>query len=152
MIEVPPPDLYQDEQMSLFHLIKRRKQREQRTITHIMDPNSEMQTSTKGILNTFSDCLRRKYAPIHVGDGCIRSMPTAGHQRLSESWKVTLYRLLATDEPYRAIHKGGGTKSPRRDGISNEFFKTNLEELKEKMLEIFTQMLVEQKLTDFQKR
>jgi hypothetical protein len=59
MIEVPPPDLYQDEQMSLFHLIKRRKRWEQRKVTHIMDPNGELQTSMKGILNTFSDCLRR---------------------------------------------------------------------------------------------
>jgi exonuclease III len=63
MIEVPPPEMYQDEQMSLFHLIKRRKRREQRTITHIIDPKGERQTSMKGILNTFSDCLRRKYAP-----------------------------------------------------------------------------------------
>jgi hypothetical protein len=39
MTEVPPPDLYHDEQMSLFHLIKRRKRREQQTITHIMVPN-----------------------------------------------------------------------------------------------------------------
>jgi hypothetical protein len=60
IIEVPPPDLYQDEQVSLFHLIKRRKRREQRTITHIMDPNGELQTSMKGILNT---CLWQKMPP-----------------------------------------------------------------------------------------
>ena len=120
MIEVPPPDLYQNEQMSLFHLIKRRKRREQRTITHIMGPNGEIQISMKGILNTFSDCLRRKYAPIHVDDGCIGRMATAGHQRLPEAWKVTLDRPLTTDELYRAIHKGGGRKAPGRDGISNE--------------------------------
>jgi hypothetical protein len=102
MIEVPPPDLYQDEQMLLFHLIKRRKRR---TITHIMDPNGELQTSMKGILNTFSDCLQRKYVPIHVDDGCIRRMATAGHQRLPEAWKVTLDRPLTTDELYGAIYK-----------------------------------------------
>jgi len=79
-------------------------------------------------------------------------MATAGHQWLPESWKVTLDRPLTTDELYRAIHKGGGRKAPGRDGISNEFFKTNLERLKEEMLEIFTQMLVKQKLTEFQKR
>jgi hypothetical protein len=50
------------------------------------------------------------------------------------------------------IQKGGGRKAPSRDGISNDFFKTNLEELKEEMLEIFNQMLVEQKLTEIQKR
>jgi hypothetical protein len=44
MIELPPTDLYQDEQMSLFHLIKRRKRREQRTIIHTMDLNGERQT------------------------------------------------------------------------------------------------------------
>jgi exonuclease III len=63
MIEMPPPDLYQDEQISLFHLIKRGTRREQRTVTQIMYPNGELQTSMKGILNTFSDCLLRKYAP-----------------------------------------------------------------------------------------
>jgi hypothetical protein len=55
-------------------------------------------------------------------------------------------------KPGRAIHKGGGRKAPDRDGIRNDFFKTNLEGLKEEMLEIFNQMLVEQKLTEIQKR
>jgi hypothetical protein len=45
---------------------------------------------------------------------------------------VTLDRPLTTDELYRTIHKRGGRKAPSRDGISNEFFKTNLEGLKEK--------------------
>ena len=79
-------------------------------------------------------------------------MATAGYQRLPEAWKVTLDRPLTTDKLYRAIHKGGGRKAPGRDEISNEFFKTNLEGLKEEMLEIFTQMLAKQKLTELQKR
>jgi hypothetical protein len=111
-----------------------------------MDPIGERQTSMKSILNTFSDCLRRKYAPIHVEEGCVRRMATAGHQRLPEAYKIT------TDELYRAIHKGGGRKAPGRYEISNDFFKTNLEGLKEEMLEIFNQMLVEQKLTTSEKR
>jgi hypothetical protein len=93
-----------------------------------------------------------KNAPIHVDDGCTRSMATAGHQRLTEAWKITLDRPLMTDKQYRAIHRGGGRKAPGRERISNEFFKTNLEGLNEEMLEIFTQMLVEQKLTELQKR
>jgi hypothetical protein len=103
----------------------------------------------KSILNTFSDCLRRKYVLIHVDEGCIRRLATAGHQRLPEAWKITLDRPLTTDELYRAIHKGGGRKSLGRDGISNDIFKTILEGLKE---EIFNQMLVEQKLAELQKR
>jgi hypothetical protein len=78
-------------------------------------------------------------------------MATAGHQRLSEAWKVTLDRPLTTDESYRAIHKGGGRKSPGRDEISNEFLKKpgRTERGNE---EIFTQMLVEHKLAELQKR
>jgi hypothetical protein len=79
-------------------------------------------------------------------------MATTGHQRLPEAWKGTLDRPLTTDEIYRMIHKGGERKAPDRDGISNEFFKTNLEGLKEEMLKIFTQMLAEEKLTELQKR
>jgi hypothetical protein len=79
-------------------------------------------------------------------------MATAGHQRLPETWKITLDRPLTTNELDRAIHKGGGKKAPGRDGISNDFFKTNLEGLKEGMLEIFNQMLIEQKLTELQQR
>ena len=78
-------------------------------------------------------------------------MATAGHQRLHEAWEVILDRPLTTDELCRAIHKGGGRKAPGRDGISNEFFKTNLEGLKEEMLEMFTQILVEQNLQKFRK-
>jgi hypothetical protein len=71
-------DKLQEERMSLFHLIKLR---ERLTSTHVHDPVSEMQTTTRGIVNIFSSYLRRKYGPLTVDDECVKKMTDAGYQR-----------------------------------------------------------------------
>ena len=60
--------MFQEEWMPLFHLIKRRTKREQRTITNVQDPVSGTQTSTKGIVDAFNSFLRRKYGPVPVDE------------------------------------------------------------------------------------
>ena len=149
-IDVQTPHIFQEEQMSLFHLIKRRTRREQRTILQVKDLSGGMQTSTKGIMDTFNAYVIQKYGPIQVDD-CVRRMAEAEHRLLSEDWKERLDMPLTTDELHHTLTKGGGNKAPGRDGIGADFFKVTWEALKEDMLEIFSTMFFERKATEQQK-
>jgi hypothetical protein len=65
--------------MSLFHLIKRRQRRKQRTIVKVQDPVSSTQTTTTGTVNVFSSFLKQKFRLVLVDDECVRQMTEAGH-------------------------------------------------------------------------
>jgi len=52
-VDARDPTMYQGENPSLFHLIQGRKWRDARMITEIRDENGQLQTTTRGILNTF---------------------------------------------------------------------------------------------------
>ena len=47
------PKMYQGENPSIFHLIQGQKRREVRMILEIQDESGNLQTTTRGILNTF---------------------------------------------------------------------------------------------------
>ena len=80
------PTIYQGENPSLFHLIQGRKRRDARMILEIRDENGNLQTTTRGILNTFVGHMKRKYGPIQVDDECVDQMVNAGHTRVAEAW------------------------------------------------------------------
>jgi hypothetical protein len=63
-IDIQTPDMFQEEQMSLLHFIKRRTRREQRAIPQVKDLSGGIQTSTKGIMDSFSAYRKQKYGPI----------------------------------------------------------------------------------------
>jgi len=65
-------------------------------VPQVKDPNGGIQTSIKGMMDTFSDCMRKKYSPIQVDEECFRRMAEAGHRRL---WwtKERLAWILRTD-------------------------------------------------------
>ena len=65
--------------MSLFHLIKWRQRRKQRTIVKVQDPVSGTQTTTTGTVNVFSSFLRQKFRLVLVDNKCVRQMTEASH-------------------------------------------------------------------------
>jgi hypothetical protein len=52
------PEALQEKRMCLFHLIRSRKRRDQRTITTVHYSTHGTQTSTRETVNDFSSCLR----------------------------------------------------------------------------------------------
>jgi hypothetical protein len=79
-------------------------------------------------------------------------MAMAGHPSLPTPVSEWMNRPLTSDEIYNAILKGGGKKAPGRDGINNDFYKANFDNLKDALMDLFNQMLRERKMTDQQKR
>jgi len=106
MIEMQSLDSFQEERISLFHIIKRRTWREKRTISQVTDPNGRKHTST-AIIETFVAHFGQKFQLIQVDEACVKSMLDAGHRRLPEDLKEILDGPLTTEELRLAVEKGG---------------------------------------------
>jgi len=79
-VEHRSPDIFQEERMSLFQLIKRREKRGKREIVRVQEREHGWQTSARDIIRVFSEHMRKKYCPIQVDEDCVRrcSRPTMG--------------------------------------------------------------------------
>ena len=151
MIEMQSLESFEEEMISLFHIIKRRTRREKRTISQVTDPNGRTHMSSTAIIETFVAHFEQKFQLIQVDEACVKSIADAGHRRLSEDWKVIFNGPLTTEELRHAVEKGGKKKAPGRDGISSAFFETNWEVMKEDVLKLFSEMFFDRKLTAQQK-
>ena len=138
-VDARDPIMYQEKTPSLFHLIQGRKRRDARMIIEIRDENGQLQTTTRGILNTFVGYMKRKYGPIRVDDECVDEMVKAGHLRVVERWSDILNMPITAEELQTVVHRVTGNQAPGRDGICMEFFKKNWSAIKD-MLLVFNQM------------
>jgi hypothetical protein len=127
-------DTLQGERVSLFHFLKRRTQRELRTITSVQDPVRGTHTSTKGIVNVISASIRRKYEPMQEEGECVTHMATAGHRQLPAFWRDALDKPITLDELQIGVNNGRGNKAPE---ICFEYFKAIWGAVKGDVLALF---------------
>jgi len=109
-------------------------------ILDIRDENGILQTTTRGILNTFVGHMKRKYEPTQVDDECVDQMVNAGHIKVAEEWGDILDMPITAEELQTVVHRAAGNKMPGHDGIGMEFFKINWNIIKDDMLTMFNQM------------
>jgi hypothetical protein len=139
-IDARDPKMYQAENPSIFRLIQGRKRRKARLILEVQDENGNLQTATRGILNTFVGHMKRKYGPIKMDDECVDQMVNAGNLRMAQTWGDIIDMPITAEELQTAVHRGKSNKAPRHDGIGMDFFKKNWTIIKDDMLITFNQM------------
>jgi hypothetical protein len=71
MLDNNTKDKMEDEEPSIFHILKMVKRRETRVIHQIFDTQGNNVTGHLNILNTFVRHLRRKYQPITIEQTCV---------------------------------------------------------------------------------
>jgi len=64
MLDNNAKDKMEDEEPSLFHILKMVKRRETRVVSQTLDMECNNVCGTLNVLNTFVTYLRRKYQPI----------------------------------------------------------------------------------------
>jgi len=152
-IELRTQDIFQEERMSLFHLIKRRQrrgsERSQKCTIGITDVRH-----LRGIyvLRVFSEHMRSKYRPIQADEDSVRTMLEAGYGCVPDAWREILEMPIPVEEQKAAVFNGGSQKSPGRDGVGLDFFKVFWEEIAGDMRTLFTQMLRDWQLSERQKQ
>jgi hypothetical protein len=151
-IKLRTQDVFQEERMSLYQLIKRRKRTARTAIQPVQDQESEIQFYAGDIVRIFSDYMRNKYSPIPIDEECIRKMVEVGHRRLSDGWRETVEAPITVEELRAAAYKGESKKSLSRDGIGLEFFKVFRDDMTCDMRRLFTQMFSDRHLSGQQKQ
>jgi len=144
-IELRTQDIFQEERMSRFHLIKRRQRREQREISEVQDRDHEWQTSARDIVRVFSEHMRSKYHHREVDEDSVRTMLETGYGCVPDAWREIIEMPITAQELKAAVFKRDSKKSPGRDGVGLELFKVLWEDIAGDMRTLFTQILRDRK-------
>jgi hypothetical protein len=71
MLDNNAQDKMEDEEPSLFHILKMVKRRETRVIRQVLDMQGNNVFGHRNVLNTFATQLRQKYEPIEIDQTCV---------------------------------------------------------------------------------
>jgi exonuclease III len=130
----------EEENPSLYQLIRSRRRQKMRHIQHVRDPSGEIQTGTTGIMQTFNEHLRSSFAPIAVHAGSMEEVASYVTKTLTPDANDTLEAPITIEELRKAVLKGKRRKAPGMDGISQDFFREAWEVVKTDMLTIIQTM------------
>jgi len=121
LVDIGDQDRLQGEEPSLHHLIKTRKRQASRMMTHVLDKNDILQTTSTSIMKVFVTFFRAKFQPIQVDDVNVRQLATCGLKRVLPETCAVLQEPISLEELHHAINQAKPHKSPRMDGICLEF-------------------------------
>jgi hypothetical protein len=144
MLDQSTYDTIQDEQSSLFHIIKQNQRREARTISAIQDTQGHEVTSAPDICNLFEKHLRKKYEQIATDDKCNEQMINVVKSRNTNKYTEHLEKPITAEELLMAIRKGAPNKSPGVDGLGAEFYRTHWDTIGTDLLELMNYMFTHQ--------
>jgi beta-xylosidase len=106
-----------DEDHSIYHVLKQQKRREIQAITQIRDTDGIMHKAFKDIAATFVRHLAQKFGPLEVDPHALITVFQHLQPTDPQKYATHLDRPIKMDEVYRAIHAGVRRKTPGLDGI-----------------------------------
>ena len=103
--ELRTQDIFQEERMSLFHLIKRRQRRGQREISEVLNRDHGWQTSARNRVRVVCEHTRSKYRPIQVDEDSVRTMLETGYRCVPDAWREILGNPITFEQLKAAVSK-----------------------------------------------
>jgi len=144
-------DKMEDEEPSLFHILKMVKRRVTRVNRQILDMQGNKVSGHLNILNTFVTQLRRKYQPIEIDQTCVTRLQGVILLTCPTKYADLLEQRVITEELLSALRSGAKHKMPGIDGFSLEFYIANWDTIKQDLLEQMNQMFLHKKIISQQK-
>ena len=151
MLDIDKQDKIEDEEPSLFHILKRRKRCKAREIRKIQDLQGNMYTQPQDIIDTFMTHLTQKYEHIDVDENSIAIMEAAIPQICPSVYAQQLETPITYEEIITALKAGARQKAPGIDGIGLEFYTHNWDIIKSDLKDLLNQMFSQNKVTSQQK-
>jgi hypothetical protein len=139
-------DKMDDEEPSLFHLLKTLRRRGTRTILKIQDQEGRTFTRKSEITTIFLNHLRHKYEHINIDCGQLNIL----HAQIRPIVLETAQNLelpLRPDEALTAIRSGAKYKPPGIDGICHDFYMANWEIVHTDLIELLNYMFLNKHIT-----
>jgi hypothetical protein len=138
---------FKDEEQFLRNLLKETERQHQRTIRTIYDANGSLLKSSRALLHAFAEKFKQKYDTIPIQIECMGTLLNCNISKLPDATNEILEEPISLDELYDAVKAGKPHKASGSDGITQEFFKSNWEIIKEDLLQILKEMYGESQLT-----
>jgi exonuclease III len=151
LLDTSEHDRMDDEEPSLFHLLKTLRRRSTRTILKIQDPQGRVFTRQSEITNIFLNHLRHKYGHMNIDRDLFNTLH-AQIRPIDTETAQSLEIPILPDEVLTAIRAGAKHKSPGIDGICHDFYMANWETVNLDLLELLNYMFLNKHITLRQKQ
>jgi hypothetical protein len=151
-LDVRGCDRVDDEEPTLFHIVRQKQRQKARDITHVTDRNGVTFTTHREIACNFVTDLRRKYAPISVDEKALETMLQDLRPSEIDGYRPILEQPITPDELEAAIRKSAKQKSPGIDGISLDFYYANWSTIRSDLLNLMNHMFLDKHVSPRQKR
>jgi hypothetical protein len=152
LLDTAEHDALDDEELSLYQMVKINQRNEQRVILQIRDARGVVQDDPTEVCNVFRQYLLEKYEHIPVCVDSLLVLEQSISQPADHPYDAFLHLLITQEEIRAAITKGGKHKALGPDGISAEFFKVHYDTIKEDLLEVVNQMFLRRTIAQGQKQ
>jgi len=123
-------DKMEDEEPSLFHILRMLKRRETRVIRQILDMQGNNVSGHLNVPNAFVTHLRRKYQPIERDQTCVTRLQGVIPLICPTKYADLLEQPIATEELLSALRSGAKHKTQGIGGFSLEFYIANWDTIK----------------------
>jgi hypothetical protein len=146
VLDTSDHDRMDEEEPSLFHLIKTLQRRNMRAIQRIHDSNRNTAIGPQYVANIFLNHLRKKFGPLNMDR---ESLPTrqAHIQPLYPASAESLERPKTAEEVIAANRSSAKHKSLGIDGICHEMYSANWETVNLDLLELLNHMFMSNNIT-----
>jgi hypothetical protein len=151
MVDIDRMDVVEDEDPSIFHIIRARKRQQMRLINNVRDDNGVVHTSSVGIVRTFVGHMKKKFSLIPIQQESYERLAQTIITPVPHEANMALDAPITTDELLRAVKKGKNNKAPGADGVCQDFFKVAWDFIHPDLLEVVQQMYTEGKVLDTQR-
>jgi hypothetical protein len=98
LLDAGEQDITMGMEPTIYHLIKRWKRQTSRMVTRILDTEDTVQTSAKGILQTFAKYMRKKFDTPAVNENQMRNILIHMKTRLSPEANMELEAPITMEE------------------------------------------------------
>jgi hypothetical protein len=151
MLDIEKQDKVEDEERSLFHVLKRRKRCRAREIQKSQDHQGNIYTQTQDIVDLLINHLTQKYKQIDVDPNSLTIMEVAIPQTCPSKYVKELEAPITYEEITTALKTGAHHNAPGIDGISLEFYTQNWDIIKADLKDLLNQMFSQNKVSSQQK-
>ena len=141
-LDITVHDSIEDEEPSLYHVLKMLRRRETRMIQQAQDSQGHNITKPNEVRNAFVIHLRQKYSPIHVDSDSILMMQEFIKPVETTNDAALLDQPISTEEIHHALQAGAHHKSPGIDGICLEFYNANWDTIRTDLTELINQKFI----------
>jgi hypothetical protein len=133
-------DLFRDEQLSLFYLVRQKKRRAQRRVTVLKTDRDVEMSNDSEICDAFADHYERHFDRLHSDPDRVARVVGEIREKASGPDLSCLDQPITENELFTAVRKGALNKAPGIDGVGQAFYKIFWDTIKMDLLDLMNFM------------